>query len=47
MKFIRGVMLGTILTAGTMAIWSEEVDTNKKKIVRRGKHFIRRMKMSM
>lgn len=47
MKFIRGIMLGTLLTAGTMMICSEDIDTNKKKMMRRGKQFIRRVRMSI
>lgn len=44
MKFMRGILLGTIVTAGTMMICSEEIDSNKKKIMRKGKQFTKRMK---
>ena len=43
MKFMRGVMLGTLLTVGTMMYFSEGVDTNKKKMVRKGKQMAKRM----
>jgi len=45
MKFTRGLMLGSILTAGAMMIYSEGVDNSKKKIVKKGKQLMRRMGM--
>jgi len=47
MNFIRGVMFGTIIAAGTMMVCSEEIDNNKKKMMRKGKQFVRRIKMSI
>ena len=43
MRFMRGVMIGTLLTAGAMMYFSEGVDTNKKKMVRKGKQMAKRM----
>ena len=43
MKMIKGLMLGTLLTAGAMMYFSEGVDVNKKKMVRKGKQIAKRM----
>lgn len=45
MKFMRGLMIGSIVTAGAMMICSEGVDTNKKKMMKKGKQFAKRMKI--
>lgn len=47
MKFMKGVLLGTLLTAGTMMMYSEGVDNSKKKMIKKGKQFARKMKISM
>lgn len=39
MNFIKGVMFGTILTASTMMMYSEDIDERKKKMLKRGKQF--------
>ena len=31
MKFTKGIILGSLLTAGAMMMYSEGIDTNKKK----------------
>lgn len=43
MKFMHGVMLGTLITAGTMMYYSEGVDNNKKKMMKKGKQIAKRM----
>ena len=43
MKFMRGLMIGTLLTASAMMICSEGVDINKKKMMKKGKQFAKRM----
>lgn len=45
MRFTKGLMLGTLLTAGAMMMYSEGVDNSKKKLVKKGKQFIRRIRM--
>lgn len=45
MKFTKGLMLGTLLTAGAMMMYSEGVDTSKKKMVKKGKQLIRKIRM--
>ncbi len=45
MKFSKGLMIGSILTASAMMIYSEGIDANKKKIIKKGKQLMRRMGM--
>lgn len=47
MSFMKGVMIGSLITAGTMMMYSEGVDENKKKMMKKGKQIARKMKMSM
>lgn len=44
MKFMRGVLFGTIVTAGAMMMCSEEVDCSKKRMMKKGMQFAKRMK---
>ncbi len=46
MKFLNGVMIGSLITAGAMMIYSETVDENKKKMVKKGKQFARKIGLS-
>lgn len=43
MKFMKGVMLGTMVTAGAMMMYSDTIDNSKKKIMKKGKQFLRKM----
>lgn len=47
MKFMRGMLIGGLITAGTMMMYSEGVDSSKKKMVKKGKQFARKIKMSI
>ncbi len=47
MNFVKGIMVGTLITAGTMMMYSEGVDENKKKMMKKGKQLAKRIKMSM
>lgn len=47
MSFMKGVMIGSLITAGTMMMYSEGIDESKKKMMRKGKQIARKMKMSM
>ncbi len=47
MSFMKGVVLGSLITAGTMMMYSEGVDENKKKMMKKGKQIARKMKISM
>lgn len=46
MKFLNGIMIGSLITAGAMLFYSESVDCGKKKMVRKGKQFARKMGIS-
>lgn len=45
MKFTKGLMLGTLITAGAMMVYSEGIDNNKKKMVKKGKQFMKKIGM--
>lgn len=45
MKFTKGLMLGSIITAGAMMMYSEGVDNSKKKMVKKGKQFMKKIGM--
>lgn len=47
MNFMKGVVLGSLITAGTMMMYSEGVDESKKRMMRRGKQIAKKVKMSM
>ena len=47
MNFVKGIMVGTLITAGTMMMYSEGVDVNKKKMMKKGKQIAKRIKMSV
>lgn len=46
MKFLNGVMIGSLITAGAMMLYSENVDNSKKKMVKKGKQFARKIGLS-
>lgn len=43
MKFAKGVMVGTLVSAGIIWMYSETMGKDSKKIVKKGKKFIRQM----
>lgn len=45
MKFVKGVLLGTMVTAGTMMMYSDSIDSSKRKMLRKGKQMMKKMKM--
>lgn len=47
MKFMKGVILGSLITAGTMMMYSEGIDESKKRMMKRGKQIAKKVKMSM
>ena len=34
MKFMKGIVIGSLITAGTMMMYSEGIDESKKKIIK-------------
>lgn len=47
MNFMKGVMIGSLITVGTMMMYSENLDANKKKMMKMGKQMAKKIKMSM
>ena len=43
MKFVKGVMIGGLITTGLMMMYTESDMMNKKKIVKKGKQFAKKM----
>ena len=44
MKFIKGMVMGSVIAAGTMMMYSESIDSSKKKMIRKGKQMMKKMK---
>ena len=45
MKFIKGVMIGGLITTGIMMTYGESDRMSKKKLMKKGKQFARKMGM--
>ena len=45
MKFIKGVMIGGLITTGLVMMYTETGMMNKKKIMKKGKQFAKKMGM--
>lgn len=45
MKFTKGLVIGGLITAGAMMMYSEGVDNSKKKMVKKGKQFMKKIGM--
>ena len=43
MKFMKGMLIGGIVTAGIAMMYAETMDQNKKKMMKKGKQFAKRM----
>lgn len=41
MKFVKGVMIGTVVSAGAIWMYSEASNMGKKKIIKKGKKFLK------
>lgn len=44
-RFTKGLMIGSLITAGTMMIYSDGIENSKKKIVRKGKKLMKKIGM--
>lgn len=42
-KFVKGVMIGTLVSAGMVWMYSETSGKSKKKMMRKGKKFLKEM----
>ena len=43
MKFVKGMMLGTLFSAGIVWMYSETSGKDKKKLMKKGKRFLKEM----
>ena len=43
MKFVKGIMLGTLISAGMMMMYTENSNMNKKKILKKGRQVAKKM----
>ncbi len=43
MKFMKGMLLGTIVTAGVVMMYQEGMTINKRKMVKKGKQIAKKM----
>lgn len=43
MKFMKGMLIGGIVTAGIAMMYAETMDQNKKRMMKKGKQFAKRM----
>lgn len=43
MKFVKGVVVGTLLSAGAVWMYGEVSGKDKKKMIKKGKKFLREM----
>lgn len=45
MKFVKGVMIGTLVSAGVVWMYNETTTKDKKKFIKKGKKFLKEMGM--
>ena len=43
MKFVKGLLIGTMVSAGIALAYSESMGINKKKIMKKGKQMAKKM----
>ena len=43
MRFMKGILIGGIVTAGLAMIYAESMEQGKRKVMRKGKQFAKRM----
>ena len=43
MKFVKGMLFGTIVSAGLAIAYTETMGQNKKKLMKKGKQMIKKM----
>lgn len=46
MKFVKGMVVGTLVSAGIAMMYTETVATGKKKMIKKGRQFARKMGMA-
>ena len=43
MKFVKGMLVGTIVSAGLVIAYTETMGQDKKRIIKKGKQMIKKM----
>lgn len=43
MKFVKGMLMGTMITAGIALVYSESMGINKKKMIKKGKQMAKKI----
>lgn len=43
MKFVKGIIIGGIITTGVMMMYNEGEMVNKRKIVKKGKQLVKKL----
>jgi len=45
MKFVKGIVIGGLITTGLLMMYSDSDMMNKKKLIKKGRQFARKMGM--
>lgn len=45
MKFVKGMIIGGIVSAGVAMMYTEAMSMNKKKMIKKGRQFAKKMGM--
>lgn len=43
MKFMKGIVIGTIITTGAIMLYTETSNSNKRKMMKKGKQMAKKM----
>ena len=43
MKFVKGMVMGTLISAGVVMLYNEKNTIQKNKMMKKGRHFITKM----
>ncbi len=43
MNFVKGMVVGSLISAGVVMMCTEGMSNDKKKIIKKGKQFVRKM----
>lgn len=45
MKFVKGMILGTLISAGVAMVYTDSMNGAKKRMIKKGRQFARKMGM--
>lgn len=43
MKFVKGMIIGTLISAGAIMMYNETTNSNKRKVMKKGKQIAKKM----